>query len=842
MYSEIRRRRRILLCATAMMAANMVGTPAAFAQTEPQAAPDTGIADIIVTANRRQENNQDVPVAITALSAERLQQQGIGKEQDLQASVPSLVVGPNGQGSREAQSFTLRGQGATFQASPGVVTYMNEVPLPSAITLSQQGGPGNFLDLANMQVLAGPQGTLFGRNTTGGAVLLTPKKPTNEFGGWIQGTIGNYDARVIEGAINVPVIDDKLMVRVAGAYNDRDGYTRDIVWNKDRDDQHWYTGRLGVLFRPTETIENYTMLYGSRSRNNGAGLIHRQFNIDGLRAVGLCSDAPGAGAGSCDVYRATTARADALGPRQTALGIDIFSETEIWGISNTTDIELNDTLTLRNIASYQRMRLRYRYDGDATVLQQHDVGPGVLPAPGQVTLPGAGTPVTYDNATLLKEVPRDNFEQITEELQIQGDLLDSRLTFTAGGFFFKQQPAGVQGGTSIAYCPAAITGSNVICGSSLTFFGVTQESKALYAQGTLDFGVFSPALDGLRLTGGYRRTWDKTTGFSSNIQPIIGDAGNVRCGATGQVVPVADQFESCTFNVGLKTNAPTWTIGLDYKISPRILLFGKVARGYKAGGLNALAVYDFKRTFLPEYVTSYEAGVKSDFTIANVPFRFNAVAYHVNFRDIQRAGGDFNPGTGASGSQIFNADARIRGVELDASMQPFKGLEIGGNFSHTDAKYKDFTFTTVTGQSDCNGTVAPGGTANLGCLPFQYVAPYIWSLHVNAEIPVGDDMGKLNFFANYSHTSSQYTDATAAPAEQPGARLEPFGLLNMSLDWRDVARSGFDVGLFVTNATNKLYRISNSNVYQSGSLLYQASLYGEPRMYGLRVKYRFGGE
>ena len=122
MYSEIRRRRRILLCATAMMAANMVGTPAAFAQTEPQAAPDTGIADIIVTANRRQENNQDVPVAITALSTERLQQQGIGKEQDLQASVPSLVVGPNGQGSREAQSFTLRGQGATFQASPGVVT------------------------------------------------------------------------------------------------------------------------------------------------------------------------------------------------------------------------------------------------------------------------------------------------------------------------------------------------------------------------------------------------------------------------------------------------------------------------------------------------------------------------------------------------------------------------------------------------------------------------------------------------------------------------------------------------------------------------------------------------
>ncbi|MEC3948199.1 TonB-dependent receptor [Sphingobium sp. HWE2-09] len=836
-----RRRRRTLLCASALVAGNLLASPSAFAQAEPQQAAQGGIADIIVTANRRQENNQDVPVAITALSADRLQQQGIGKEQDLQASVPSLVVGPNGQGSREAQSFTLRGQGATFQASPGVVTYMNEVPLPSAITLSQQGGPGNFLDLENMQVLAGPQGTLFGRNTTGGAVLLTPKKPKNEFGGWIQGTIGNYNARIIEGALNVPIVDDKLMVRVAGAYNDRDGYTQDVVWNKDRDNQHWYTGRLGVLFRPTETIENYTMLYGSRSRNNGAGLIHRQFNIDGLKAINLCSDAPGAGAASCDVYRATSAQANALGPRKTAFSIDTFSETETWGISNTTDFELNDQLTLRNIASYQRMRLRYRYDSDATVLQQHDVDPGVLPAPGQVTLPGVGTPVTYLNDTASKEVPRDNFEQITEELQLQGELFDKLLSFTAGGFYFKQQPAGTQGGASIFYCPASFTG---FCDSSTQRYASTQESKALYAQATLDFGLLSPALDGLRLTGGYRHTWDKITGFSTNIQPNPTAPGTVNCGATGERgVPIADQFERCTFTVGLKTNAPTWTVGLDYKVSPRILLFGKVSRGYKAGGLNALAVYDFKRTFLPEYVTSYEAGVKSDFSIANVPFRFNAVAYHVDFKDIQRAGADFNPTTGAGGSQIFNADARIRGVELDASMQPFQGLEIGGNFSHTDAKYKKFTFTSSTGQADCNGGVGPGGTADFACLPFQYVAPYIWSLHVNAEIPVGDDMGKLNFFANYSHTASQYTDTTAMPFEQPGARLEAFGLLNMSLDWRDVARSGVDLGLFVTNATNKLYRISNSNVYQqTGGLLYQASLYGEPRMYGLRLKYRFGGE
>ena len=140
-------------------------------------------ADIIVTAQRRAERAQDVPIAITAFSPERLQQQNITQSQDLNASVPSLVVGSAGQGSRDSQTFTLRGQGATFQASPGVVLYLNEVPLPAPITLSQQGGPGNFVDLENLQVLAGPQGTLFGRNTTGGAILLVPHKPTKDFTG-----------------------------------------------------------------------------------------------------------------------------------------------------------------------------------------------------------------------------------------------------------------------------------------------------------------------------------------------------------------------------------------------------------------------------------------------------------------------------------------------------------------------------------------------------------------------------------------------------------------------------------------------------------------------------------
>jgi iron complex outermembrane receptor protein len=814
-------------------------------QQDPRAT--SAVPEIIVTANRREERGQDVPIAITAISPQRLEQQGVTKEQDLQATVPSLVVGPNGQGSRDSNSFTLRGQGATFQASPGVVVYLNEVALPAGITLSQQGGPGNFIDLENMQVLAGPQGTLFGRNTTGGAVLLVPKKPSDEFGGWVKGEYGSYDRTYLEGAVNVP-LGEKLAIRAVGAYHDRDGYTRDVIWNKDRDDEHWYSGRLGILFKPTEGITNYTMVYGAHSRNNGAGLVNRGFNIPALAQVGLCAEAPVGSVGgySCDVYRATRAQADAWGPRRTGFSIDTFAKTQTWGISNTTNIELGDELTLRNIVSYQKMKVGYRYDGDASILQQHDVDPGVLPADGVVTLPGTSSPVLYRNQTLGSELPRDNFRVWSEELQLQGNMLDNKLVWTIGGFYFDQRPDGLQGSRAITYCPAVQTG---LCTASRAEYGTSTVSKALYAQATFDFGAVSPSLDGLRLTGGYRHTWDHVYGFATqfNYSSLL-PAGAVVCGKDStQVVPEATALADCRFSGSQRTNSPSWLAGLDYKVTPDILLYGKVSHSYKAGGFNPYAVFFGQngdpdtRTFLPEKVTSYEIGMKSDFHLGAVPLRFNVAGYSTDFKGIQRATGDFNLATGAGGSRTLNADARIRGVEVEASMRPFPGLEIGGNFSYTDAKYKDFTYVTGTGTVACNGVVAPGGTADASCLDFQYVSPYIWSVHVSAEQPLGNDMGLLALYAAYSHTSRQFTEAVNLPQNQPGAYLEAFGLLNVSLDWRNVAGSKFDLGLFATNLVNKTYRISNSDVYQGGGLLYWATLYGEPRMLGVRLKYTFGG-
>jgi iron complex outermembrane receptor protein len=809
----------------------------ALAQTTP-AAPEVdtaaqgGVADIVVTANRRAERNQDVPIAITAFSADRLDKQNITTSQDLQGTVPSLVVGANGQGSRDTQSFTLRGQGATFQASPGVVVYMNEVPLPAPITLSQQGGPGNYADLENVQVLAGPQGTLFGRNTTGGAVLLVPHKPVAELGASLTAKLGNYNNREFEGMINVPIIGDKLMIRAVGTYHDRDGYTHDVVFNKDRDNVHNYSGRLGIMFRPSDRFENYLMAYGAYSSNNGTGMIHRGFNLDGLRAFQFCTNP------ACTPYSTATAIADALGPRRMAPDVDEVQTTKTWGIINTTSFEVNDTTKIRNIFSYQNFWSYYLVDGDGTIFQQYDTGVAKLPT-GPVTVTAGGLsigPYTYHNAT--PQGPRDDLAVYTEELQLQGSLLDKQLTYTIGGFYFDQHPDGPTNGFQISYCPAASTG---FCPTSAPGggSGVTNKSKALYAQATLDMGALSPSLAGLRLTGGYRYTWDHIYGFSrSGSFGTKANAGKIVCSSDGRVVAtVAD----CTFTGDLHSSAPNWLVGLDYKAG-NVLFFGKVSHGYKAGGFNPQAVRVNTRTFDPETVTSYELGFKSDWRFGTVPFRLNASAYHVDYSNIQRATGDTNPDTKKSGAAIRSASAWIEGLEVEAAMKPFPGLEIGGNFSYTDAHYKKYQYVVNTPTVGCNGlTVPTGGTVDVTCKPFNYIAPYLWSIHATATVPLARDLGEVSLFVNYSHSSSQHTDGSILPQYQPGELLPAFGLLNASLDWNNIAGSGMDAGLYVTNATNKLYAISNTNVYQVGSgLLSWAQIYGEPRMYGIKLRYRFG--
>jgi len=794
--------------ASAFTATALIQTPAHAADTA------TTLEEVIVTATRREEASQDVPIAITAFSGERLQEQNIREANDLIASVPSLVVGQNGQGIRDTPTFTLRGQGSTFQGSPGVVVYLNEVPLPAPITLSNQGGPGTYLDLAKMEVLAGPQGTLFGRNTTGGAILLTPQKPTEQFEGYLQVGAGNYNDRESEGVINVPLMDATLNMRLAFQTKDRDGYTHDYNWNVDRDDTHYQTMRLGIDWKPTDRIDNYLMGYWTNSNNKGPGSIPLGIDIPAIvgangfftSANGGC-DFAGSGPLSCAAaaayFNSKFASAAQYGPRGNALSLNEFGYQKLWALTNTTKFDLTDYVALRNIVSYSHNKSGYALDADGTTLYQYDTG------------------VNDNIDNFSARYPRDKFHVFTEELQVQGSAFSDALKYTAGWFYFKQATENEQRASAIDYCFYAVSLGG-LCNPAFTNpsnFHETTISRAGYAQGTLNFGAFSTALDKLSLTLGYRKTWDTASGFSSY------NGG---------------------FDANLRSSAPSWVASLDYRLTDGVLVYGKASRSYKAGGINTYSVFPNTKTFGPEYNTTYEVGMKSDWRVADMPIRFNLTGYRSDYSSIQRAAGDFNPVTNVQGAvQLSDAAAIIQGVEVEVLTKFTRDLEFGLNYGYTDAYYTKFPFhsnvTVASGTgvwTDCNGTpIVANGDYDAKCRPLQYTAKHIGSAHVKYTLPLPETVGTVSAFVNYAYTSKQHTEALFG-SQQPFELMDAFGLLSGSVDWKNIYSSPIDVNLFVTNATNKLYRTTNGDTYQSLGVV--STLYGEPRMYGLRVRYHWG--
>ncbi|MDD3797763.1 MAG: TonB-dependent receptor [Novosphingobium sp.] len=883
--------KNILCASTALtLALGAFAAPSAYAQDNGEAQASStsgkGIADIIVTANRREESSQTVPVAVTAVTGEQIRELGINSAADLTGKVPSLFISSGGN-QRNVEVVVIRGQGQTYLSPVGVVNYFNDVPLIQGGITAIQGAPGTFFDLESMQVLRGPQGTLFGRNTTGGAVLLGPKKPTNEFDGYMQVQYGNYNDLEFEGAINLPVVQDKLAIRASFKKVDRDGYTKDVgpqaysvdggyqfnvvcappafgnlggcnpnsgYAGKDYDDRHMWHARFAVRFTPTDGIEDNLVAYYGKSHDNGSGFV-----FDGFRGMnGGVFPAGTYGAGDMTVtslagaYTALLAgnsgpyvgffetgnavaqqildQQAKLGPRKIAKNQDDFEKTKGWGIVNALSIDLSDTMLVKSITGYQRLKQNYAWDLDGSILpilsQNEPFTTAAASAEAPAWLVGqAGDEVNITDQSLF-----------SQELQLQGSALDKKFQYVLGGFYSKQKPEGLQA-----------TGSfNAANRSAAGFYAITTTAKALFAQASLDFGAFAPSLDGLKLTGGIRRTWDKTDGSRY--------AGNYVLYPT-------------VLHHKLKSAATTWTVGLDYQANRNLLVYGKVTRGYKAGAFNYTSPDINTMSAAPEYVTSYEAGFKSDFELGSMPVRFNANVFRLDYSDIQRAAALNTPNTCLTadpdprcallgnqtgldqGAIIFNAQkARMTGVELELVLQPVEGLRLSGTYSYIDAKYKKFT-QDLSGSGfetkvfTCDGieplTYGVPQTYDFTCAPFQLTPKNLINLNARYEVPLGGDAGTLVFGANWSWVDKVYTSATRPLAGDPLALMDSYGKLDLSFEWNGIMGSNFDLRVFGTNVTDKTYR-TYAYTGLSGSSGFVESLYGEPRMYGASLRYRFG--
>jgi iron complex outermembrane receptor protein len=755
-----------------------------------------GIETVIVTARRTAENLQNVPVAITAFSEKDLQREQINSGQDLQGRVPSLVVSP-GQQQRSVESPSIRGQGAGLGSNPGVIIYYDEVPLPADFFSNAQGGPGKFFDLGNIQVLKGPQGTLFGKNTTGGALLLEPHKPDFTYSASLRTELSEYSGRGVEGIYNKP-LSDTLSLRIGAKYFYREGFTTDVATGKDYDDKDFWTVRLGLLWKPEDGVENYLLGYYTDSNDHGTSDVIEAVNpqaltdtiatLAGTFGITLPSQlqtgcllfdiaAKSMGCGQ-NLVTAQQAR----GVRYVQLSANPNQYLNTGALIDKFSYDLNDWMTLRNIASAAFMKYHYRWDQDGSSAPLDD-----LNAPDD----------KYENNQLV----------YTEELQLQGKVLDEKLKYVVGGYYEDMRP----GASSEEFDSKAFGLLEVV-----TSFTLAHRSYGPFAQATYNLGGLSDTLDGLSLTLGGRYTKDKVEGTSTNTDhPEV-----------------------------FKGSAVTYTAGLDYKLADS-LIYSKVGRGYKAGGFSPAAATEAHFQYQPEFVTNYEIGHKIDFTIGDAPARINSAVYYSNYTNMQRSSGDNSISSSGQllfGQAMYNAGkAYITGLELEGMVQPISRLTVSANYGFMYGKYQqyDLLVGTILPQLDCSGQQIPvGQVAHLQCMPFSSVPRHQFSASARYEFPIPEALGRLEGSLTYVWIDSNYTATTTLPQVEPGAWIGPYGLLNASFNWDRINGTPLSLQLYGTNLTDRTYRVSNSNVWEL--LGFQSSIYGEPRIIGLQLGYTWG--
>lgn len=731
------------------------------------------IQEVVVTARRRAERAQEVPLAVTALGGQELTDRRIATTTDLQYLIPSMSASTGV--DRNDTTFAIRGMGPTGGSGPGatlggggagVVSYFAEVPFAGT-------GPGLYYDLENVQVLEGPQGTLFGKNTTGGAILFTPKKPTNAFEGYIEAEGGNYNLRSGTLVVNVPLVADKLALRVAAQGLERDGFTVDRGPNfsgKDYDNRKYWTTRISMLFTPTPQFENYTIFTLLNSNENGDGFV--------LSAVDPTSS-------NGPALLPYLAQQQAAGVRSTSFSTNTIDKRQNYGVVNTTRWSPNDKFLLKNIFSYQVQKWQNAEDLDATSLVITD---------------------------LIGRVSKwhTQLATITEELQAQAKLLDDNLNVTSGVYYEHNYSMAPQ-----PFLVGAAMGNITVVQPDQTNSSL---SRGAYVQATLDLGILSPSFRDFKITAGYRYTWDRYAYGASLYSPSV---GNLCFTTFSGTYPQS----SCFVASDGSSSGASWNLSLDYHPVKDVLVYVRSGRGYVPGGFNPTIAWLPGGTSLPQYrfnpesATDVEVGAKTNFNIGRARAQLNADIFRTNFKNIQRLISLTLP-DGVNSNFTANAsEAVVRGLELQGFLDFPEGIRLETTYSYNDGNYTK---------------IDPAAAPSLVGLPFSYLPKHKFSFTAIYRVPLDMSVGNLSLRATYAYQSKFFD----APAAQPMDYIQAYGLLNASIDWTNIFGKPLDLSIFVNNATNHDYRIGQyNNYYTSGEVI---SLYGEPRMYGVRVRYRFG--
>jgi iron complex outermembrane recepter protein len=774
-----------VLASTSATAQSASGTTVAAADNSAE------LGEVVVTARRRVESAEDVPVTVDVINAATLEERGIHTESDLQLSVPGLIV--RSSNNSNELNYVMRGESvdAYSGSPPGVQPYIDEVPFPV-----MSSSP--FYDLESVQAVKGPQGTLFGRNSTGGAVLFQTAMPHNEFGGYASVQYGNYDRLITEAAIDTPIIPDKLLVRFSGTVTSGGAYVRNLYDGSLLGDKQERSGRVTVDWKILDNLDSVTTVQightgGTNTPNTAYYTLPCPNPTSGLPA---CLYTPANQPFFSNLLNGTQFKNypsgfvypggfGTLPEYQRSVGKYVIDQNTLFTHLADSDLAINkttynitDDMSVKNIFGYSYSANSINYDDDYSpypYIQQY--APTDLLNGGGLAMESSKTK-TY-----------------SDELQLAGKTLDGRLNYLVGGFYLDANENYLSplwlgaADASVAY--NAITDNRSYAGFTQLTYKVT---------------------DALNVTAGGRYTKEKIS--------MVQGADSIFLTAPGGSGQRTEESE------------PSWTLSVDYHLTHELMAYLSTRGSWRRGGFNPFNPPTAVPTtaaepgggnyFLPEKVRDVEGGFKFEGHIADMPLRANVAVYNSWVTDIQKTAYFVIAGV-ASSATINVPRADIWGIETDVNVRPIDWLRLGTAITYTDARFTD------------PNSILFGNTVVYG--PFGDVPRFSGSVYGETSWKLPEDKGSLNFHVDVYGQSAFYFSNLGGTI-QPGTQLPQYTLVNARLDWADIfGKQGVKVGFFIKNLTDRLYYTGGSAGAQNYTV--ESATYGMPRTYGVIVRADF---
>ncbi|MCC7411595.1 MAG: TonB-dependent receptor [Gammaproteobacteria bacterium] len=756
------------------------------------------LEEVVVTAQRREERLQDVPIAVTAFSRENLETRGLTNLTQIEAFTPNVTLDSTTpfSGSSQILGAYIRGIGQqdfAFNLEPGVGVYVDGVYYARSV-----GAVVDLLDLERIEVLKGPQGTLFGRNTIGGALNITTRKPADEFQYRADVTLGRFDRMDLRGSVDVPLIDNVLLSQVSVSSKNRDGYQHRIPFpgtyvssvarfhHADRttgDEQGGedvQNGRAKLLWRASDAVEflvtgDYThadeqaaastLLDGTPLPANLAGLYNTCISLDAatLAGIGLgaaCGPMATIGTSLAGVNADATTSNDKLPYDNRFLTKDIdtsyaaglnFSKIDTWGITGALSWDLNETIALKSISSWRELDSKFGTDID-------------------------GSPMVINDPSFSM-----NQEQLSQELQLTGLSFEDRLKWLLGFYYFHEEG-------NLTDFPTFAEGLLQIVGPN----DFDHDSYALFTH--LNYQL----LDRLSFTVGLRYTYENKhfTGGQRDLNALAFKLG----------LPLAlhpDPSDPTLYyppgeNVQ-SFNDLSKRFGVEYRFNDEVMSYFSYAEGFKSGGWTTRLTQPglTAPAFGPETATTYELGLKSD--LFDRRLRLNLAAFYTDYADLQ-----VTVQRGIS-PWIENAGtAEIKGFEAEFVGLVTDDFQLSGALGYLDAEYTEID-PTATVKKDS-----------------MFVNTPEWSATIAGDYT----LRMKNGAAVLLHLDYAYRDETANDAENtPLLMQSAIDLVNASLSYRPAGET-WEVVLGGRNLTDERYIMSGFNQVGIGHI---DATYSRPR-------------